>query len=82
MPPSRTTQGTAPAACRNLELAGFLAIVIEQGTDVEALEQGAAIDVIGQILDREARFHAPDVLLAEDQLREGDVARGTEHELG
>ncbi len=72
----------AAAARRNLELAGFLAVIIEQGADVEALEQGAAIDVVGQILDREARLHAPDILLAQHQLGKGDVARGTEHELG
>ena len=72
----------AAAAGRNLEHAGFHAIIIEQGADIEALKQGAAVDVVGQILDRDAGLDAPDIRLAQHQLVKGDVARGTEHELG
>ena len=66
----------------DFEHAGFLAAGIEHGADVDALEQGPAINVLGQILDRKACFHAPHILLAQHQLRKRDVARGAEHELG
>ena len=48
----------------------------------EAAGVVVALVLLGQVLDREARLHAPDVLLAQHQLRKGNVARGTEHELG
>jgi len=38
-------------AGRHFELAGFLAVGIEHGADVDALEKGPAINVFGQILD-------------------------------
>jgi len=61
----------AATARRNLEHAGLVAGGIHHGTDVETLEQGPTIDVVGQILDRKARLHAPDILLAQHQLGKG-----------
>ena len=49
--------------------------------DAEALQQAAASDVLGQLLDRDPGLDAPDVRLAEHELVEGDVARGREGDL-
>src|SRR5690606_819 len=54
---------------------------VEHGADVEALKQAAPGNVLGQLLDRDAGLHAPDVRLAEHQLVEGDVARGRQGDL-
>ena len=51
------------------------------GADAEALQQGAPGDVLGQLLDRDAGLHAPDVGLAEHQLVEGDVPEDAEDDL-
>ena len=72
----------AAAAGGHFEHAGFRAVVIEHRPDIQALEQSSAVDIIGQVLDREARLYAPDIFLAEHQLRERDIPRGAEHELG
>ncbi|CAH1664149.1 hypothetical protein CHELA40_12495 [Chelatococcus asaccharovorans] len=66
----------APAARRNLEHAGFRAFGVDDGTDVQRLNEAKSGDRFGQFFDRDAGFHAPDVRLAEHQLVEGDVARG------
>ena len=71
----------AAAAGRHLEHAGLLALGVEHRPDAEALQERAPGDVLGQLLDRDAGLHAPDVALAEHQLVEGDVARGAEGDL-
>ena len=71
----------APAAGRDLEHAGLGALGVEDRPDVEALEQRASGDVLGQFLDRDAGLHAPDVGLAQHQLIEGNVARGRQGDL-
>ena len=71
----------AAAAGRDLEHAGLLAFGVEDRPDGEALQQRAPGDVLGQLLDRDAGLDAPDVRLAQDQLVEGDVARGAEGDL-
>ena len=71
----------AAAAGRNLERAGLLAIAIDDRTDVEVLQEAAAGNVLGQVLDRDAGLDAPDVRLGENELVEGDVARGAEGDL-
>jgi hypothetical protein len=42
--------------------------------DTEALQERAPGDVLGQILDRDAGLHAPDVRLGKNKLAEGNVA--------
>ena len=71
----------APAAGRDLEHAGLGALGVEDRPDVQALEQRAPGDVLGQLLDRDAGLHAPDVGLAQHQLVEGNVARGRQGDL-
>jgi len=66
----------APTAGGDLEHTGLGAIGVDHGANIEALEQAAPGDVLGQLLDRNPGLHAPDVRLAEHQLVEGDVARG------
>jgi hypothetical protein len=39
-------------------------------------------DVLGEVLDGNPRLEAPDVGLAEDELVEGDVARGAQGDFG
>ena len=71
----------AAAAGGDLEHAGLDAVGVDDGPDAEALQQAAPGDVLGQLLDRDAGLDPPDVRLAEDQLVEGDVARGREGDL-
>ena len=71
----------APAAGWDLEHAGFVALGVKDRPDVEALQQGTPGDVLGQILDRDAGLHPPDVGLAQDELVEGDVARRRQGDL-
>ena len=71
----------AAAAGRDLEHAGLVALGVEHRPDVEALQERAPGDVLGQLLDRDAGLYAADVGLAEHQLVEGDVARGAEGDL-
>ena len=80
--PDQALEGpVAAAAGRDLELAGLGALGVEDRPDVEALQEPAPGDVLGQVLDRDAGLQAPDVRLAEHQLVEGDVARGAEDDL-
>lgn len=72
----------AAAARRHFEQAGFLPGIVELGADIEALEQGAPGDVLGQRLDRDAGLDPPDIGLAQDQLVEGNVARLRQDDLG
>ena len=71
----------AAAACRHFVHAGFLAFGIEHGPDVQALDETAPRDRIGQLVDRDAGLHAADVRLAEHELVEGNVARGRQGDL-
>ena len=64
----------AAAARRDLEHASLGALGVEDRADAETLQERAPGDVLGQLLDRDAGLHAPDVALAQDQLVEGDVA--------
>ena len=65
----------AAAAGRDLEHAGLGALVVEDRPDGEALQQRAPGDVLGKLLDRDARLDAADIGLAQDQPVERDVAR-------
>ena len=71
----------AAAAGRDLEHAGLGALGVEHRPDAEALQEPAPGDVLGQLLDRDAGLHAPDVGLAQHQLVEGDVARRRQGDL-
>ena len=71
----------APPAGRDLEHAGLGALGIEHRTDVEALQERAPGDVLGQLLDRDAGLHAPDVRLGQNKLVEGNVARRRQGDL-
>jgi hypothetical protein len=74
-------RAVAAPAGRDFEHPGLVAFAIEHGPDAEALEQRAASDILGELLDRDAGLHTPDVALAEDELVEGCVARGAEGDL-
>ena len=65
----------------HLEHAGLMAVAVEHGADVEALEQGAPGDVLGQILDRDASLDPAHVGLAQHQLVEGNVPRPGQDDL-
>ena len=67
----------APPARGHFEHAGFQTLRVEDGPDMQALDQAAPRDGFGQFLDRDAGLHAPDVRLAEHELVEGNVARRT-----
>jgi hypothetical protein len=71
----------APAAGRHLEHAGLLAVFIEDRPDAQALQEGAKCNALRQLLDRDARLDAANVGLAQHQLVEGNVTRGTEFDL-
>lgn len=60
--------------------ARLLARGVAFGPDVEALEQGSPVDIVGERLDRHAGFHPPDIGLGEKQPVERDVARRAEDE--
>src|SRR5208282_2736204 len=51
------------------------------GPDAQALQECAPGDVLGQLLDGDSGLHPAHVGLAEQQLVEGDVARGAEGDL-
>ena len=67
----------AAAAGRHLEHAGLVAVGIDDHADAKALQERAPGDVFGQLLDRDPGLHAPDVRLAQHQLVEWDIARGS-----
>src|SRR5262249_49764754 len=71
----------AAATGRDLEGAYLDTASIANPPDVEALQEPAPGDVLGQILDRDTGLRTPDVRLAEDQLVEGNVARDAEGNL-
>ena len=71
----------APAAGRDLEHAGLDAGLVDDRAHAEALQQTAAGNIVGQLFDRDTGLYAPDVGLREQELVEGDVARGREGDL-
>ena len=68
----------AAAAGGDLEHAGFGAIGVAHRPHGEALEERAPRNVLGELLDRDARLDPPDVGLAEEELVKGDVTRRTQ----
>ena len=75
-------EGTIAAATGgHLEHAALGAIGVEDGTDMEALDETAPGDGLGQLLDRDAGLDAPNIGLAQHQLVEGDVARRRQGDL-
>ncbi len=68
----------APPAGRDLEHAGLGALGIEHRPDAEALQERAPGNVLGQLLDRDAGFGAPDVRLGQNEPVEWNVARRAE----
>ena len=75
-------RAVAPAARGHLEHTGLAAVIVQHGADGEALEQGAPSDVLGQLLDGDARLDTADIRLAEHEAVEGDVARSGERDPG
>lgn len=75
LPHQKVQRPITAATCRNLEHAGFHAGFIPDWPDAEPLQQAAAGNVLGQFLNRDAGFHAPDICLTEHKLVERDVAR-------
>ena len=71
----------AAAAGRDLEYAGLIAIGVAHRPNGEALQERAPGDILGQLLDRNAGLDAADIRLGQDELVEGNVARGAEGEL-
>ena len=71
----------ATTARRDLEHAGLLAGVVGDCPDAQAHEEAAPGDVLGELLDRDARLDVADVRLAEQQFVERDVARGRQGDL-
>ncbi len=51
----------APPACGHLEHAGLDAFGVQHRADVQALEEAAPSDGLGELLDRDAGLDAPDV---------------------
>ena len=68
----------AASAGRDLEHAGFSAVLIQHRPDGDRGQKRAPGDVFGELVDRDAGLDAADIGLAEHQLVEGDVARGAE----
>lgn len=69
-------EGAVAATARgDLVHAGLGAAVVEHRPHGQALQQGAAGNVLGQLLDGDAGLDAAHVGLAEDELVEGDVTR-------
>jgi hypothetical protein len=58
----------------HLELASLGTLSVQRRADMQALDQAAARDRLGQFLDRDAGLDAADVGLGKHQLVEGDVA--------
>ena len=71
-----------PPARRDLVGAGFIAVGVAHRADAQALQQGAAGDVLRKLLDRDARLDAADIGLGQDQLVEGNVLRRAQDDLG
>src|SRR5579871_6790967 len=74
-------RAVAAAAGRHLEHAGVLSIGVEDGPDVETLQELPAGDVLGEILDRDPGLDPPHIRLGQHELVEGNVARGRQLDL-
>ena len=74
-------RAVAATAGRDLEHAGLRAGLVDDGAHAQAHEQAAAGDVLGELLDRDARLDVADVGLAQQELVERDVARGRQGDL-
>ena len=72
----------APATGRNFVHAGLDACGVEHWPDIKIVKQIAMGDVFGQLFDRKAGFHAPDVGLRENKLVEGNILGPAQNELG
>ncbi len=72
----------APAAGRDLVHAGLGALDVQHRPHAEALQQGAAGDVLGQVLDRDASLHPAHIRLGQHQLVEGNVLGPAQDDLG
>ncbi len=72
----------AAATGGHLEHAGLVAILVGHRPDGQALQERTPGDVLGEFLDRDTGFDAPDIRLAEDEFVEGNIARHTERDLG
>ncbi len=70
----------APTTGRNFEEAGLVAVGVQHRPHGQRLQQRAPGDVVGELLDGDARLDPADVAGAEQQLVEGDVARGAERD--
>ena len=55
--------------------------LVENGANGEALQQRPPRDILGELFDRDARFHAADIRLRENELIEGNIPRNTERQL-
>jgi hypothetical protein len=65
----------SPPAGRDFEHAALGAAPVQDRADGKALEERAARDVCGELLDRDARFDAADIGLTQHQPIEWNVAR-------
>ncbi|KGB22189.1 TRAG protein [Acetobacter pomorum] len=72
----------APSAGRDFVSAGLGPFAIKHGTDIQALQQPATLDVAGQFLDRQAGLYPPHVGLRQHQPVERDVAGRTQADFG
>ena len=73
-------RAVAPPTGRYLIPAGFLPRLVENGSHIEAMEQPATRNIIGEGFDGNAGLDAPDIGLGKFQPVERDVARGAEGE--
>jgi hypothetical protein len=74
-------RAVAPAAGRNFVHAGLGAVGIAHRPHAKALQQAAAGNVLGQVLDRNAGLDAANIGLGKDQLVEGNVLGGAQGDL-
>ena len=74
-------RAVAPAAGGDLEHAGLGAGGVDDGAHAQAHEQAATGDVLGELLDRDARLDVADVGLAQHQLVERNVERRRQGDL-
>ena len=75
-------RAVAPAAGRNLVHAGLGAIGVAHRPHAEALQQAAAGDVLGQVLDRNAGLDAANIGLGKNELVERNVLGPAQGDLG
>ena len=81
LPHQQLQRPVAPSAGRDLIHPGLGAVRVQHGPHGEGLQQGAPGDVVGELLDRDARLDPAHIAGAQQQLVEGNVARGAEGDL-